>query len=104
LDRARLSLLVATVTDRDRMVGRSKSATVQEIFGRVLSRRRNYRPIFHLGAAPIAIACVWAFRFSADHDCDDWELLLFQLAGDRALVVVDLCRGVRYAARQRQYG
>src|SRR6266404_6710975 len=28
---------------------------VQEIFGRVLSRRRNYRPIFHLGAAAIVI-------------------------------------------------
>src|SRR6266853_1980436 len=28
---------------------------VQEIFGRVLCRRRNYRPIFHLGAAAIVI-------------------------------------------------
>src|SRR5205809_717141 len=88
-DRARLSLLVAAVADRDRLVGRSKSATVQEIFGCVLSRRRNYRSIFHLGTASIAVACLWASRFSADHDRSDWELLFLQFAHDRALFVVD---------------
>src|SRR6202022_3394807 len=88
-ERARLPLLVATVTDRDWLVGRSKSRMVQEIFGRVLSRRRNHRPVFHLGATAVAFACVRAPRFSTNHNSGDGQLLLFQLTDSRALFVAD---------------
>ena len=86
-DRARLSLLVATVADGHRLVCRSKSWGVQKILGRVLSGGRNHRSIFHLGAATIAIARVRLVDFSSDRDRCDRQLLLFQSADDRVVLV-----------------
>src|SRR5437870_1888080 len=93
-DRARLSLLVAAIADRVGLVGRSKSATVQEIFGRVLSRCRNHCSSFHLGAATVAITCLRTARLSPTRHRGDRELLLLQLAHDRALLVADRRRGL----------
>jgi len=77
LTRSRLSLLVAAVADRDRLVGRSKSATVQEIFGCVLSRRRNYRSFFIWAPRRLRCLPVGFPVFLADHDRGDGGIIVF---------------------------
>ena len=88
-DRARLSLLVAAVTDDFRLVDRSTSGMVQTFFGRILPRRRNHRADLFLGAAPIALNRMRLGGFLANRDRGDWELLFLQFAHDRALLVAD---------------
>ena len=84
-DRARLSLLDATAADCPRLVVRSARGVVQEIFRRVLPRRRNCRSIFYLGAAAIAAHRGWTSDLSPARHCRDGKLLLLQSADHRAL-------------------
>src|SRR2546423_9011058 len=86
-DRARLPLLDAAIAHRARLVGGPTRGMVQEIFGRLLSRRRNHRALFYLGPAASAARRGGAFfLFSARHRCDR-EILLLQFSFDRALFV-----------------
>src|SRR5207245_7236790 len=88
-DRARLSLLVATVADRDWLVGGSTSRMVQRILGRILPGHGNRGRLFHLGAQTTATAGLRSPRFSSARHRGDWQLLLLQSADDRALFVAD---------------
>src|SRR6266566_6639520 len=85
--RPRLSLLVATVADAVRLVGGQDSGMVQALFCRLLLRGRNYRALFHLGATtPETDRCRTA-DFSPTCDRAYRQLLLFQSAHDRVVLV-----------------
>ena len=88
-DSTRLPLLVATAADGIRLVGGQKPRMVQAFFCRVLPRSGNHRAIFHLGAAPSEIDCCRTTDFSSTRDRDHGQLLLFQSAHDRAVLIAD---------------
>ena len=85
--RPRLSLLVATVADGVRLVGGQKSGMVQAFFCGFLPRGRNYRAVFHLGATTPEAKCRRTADFSPTCDRDYGQLLLFQSAHDRVVLV-----------------
>ena len=85
--RPRLSLLVATVADAVRLVGGQDSGMVQALFCRVLPGGRNYRALFHLGATTLETDRCRTADFSPTCDCDYRQLLLFQSAHDRPVLV-----------------
>jgi len=58
-DRARLSLLVAAVADRDRLVGRSNPLPFKKFSGCVLSRRRINRSIFIWAPRRLRLLALW---------------------------------------------
>src|SRR5262245_6051248 len=62
---------------------------VQTFFCRVLPRSGNYRAIFHLGAATSETDCCWTDDFSSTRDRDHGDLLLFQSAHDRTVLIAD---------------
>ena len=62
---------------------------VQAFLSRVLSRRGNHRPIFHLGATASTSDCRWIDDLSSNRDRHHRELLLLQSADDRVVLVVD---------------
>src|SRR5436190_5704076 len=62
---------------------------VQAFFSRVLPRSGNRRAFLHLGAAASEINGCWTADFSSTRDRDHRELLLFQSAHDRALLIAD---------------
>ena len=109
-DGTRLPLLVATAADGIRLVGGQKSRMVQAFFRRVLPCSGNHRAIFHLGAAPSEIDCCWTTDFSSTRDRDHGQLLLFQPAHDRAVLIADrrfgshLAPSRRYATSGREHG
>jgi hypothetical protein len=86
---AGLSLLVATIANSVRLVGRQESGMVQAFFSRILSRGRNHRALFYLGAAPAATHRRWVTGFSAVGNRADRQLLLFQSADDRVVLIAD---------------
>ena len=88
-DRARLSLLVATVADHLRVVGGSTPRMVQAFLRGILFSRRDHRAFINLGATPSAASRRRTDHLSADRDRDNGKLLLLQSADDRALFVAD---------------
>ena len=88
-DGPRLPLLVATLADRIRLVGGQKLRMVQTFFRRVLPRRGNYCAIFYLGAATSETDCLRTADFSSTRNRDHGQLLLFQSAHPRVVLIVD---------------
>src|SRR5437899_5313312 len=84
----RLSLLVATVANSVQLVGGQKPGMVQAFFSRILSRRRNHRAVFDLGAATSTSHRRWIDNFSSTRYRHHRQLLLFQSADDRVMFVI----------------
>ena len=62
---------------------------VQAFFRGILPRSGNYRAVFYLGTTTSATDSRWTADFSSTRDRDYRELLLFQSAHDRAVLVAD---------------